>query len=93
MCRDATQVRAVDVFGDAGSVGVVLQVVGKPFDVEALPGVVDEVAGAEAVLVIKSRSRASRALRSDHRSRRGWLSPMSFTGFRRQMVDRQRMEP
>jgi hypothetical protein len=41
----AAQVGAVDVFGNAGGAGVVLQVVGEPFDVESeLLGVADQVA-------------------------------------------------
>ena len=32
---DAAQVGAVDIFGDAGSAGVLLQLVGEPLDVEA----------------------------------------------------------
>jgi hypothetical protein len=42
---DTAQVGAVDVFGNAGGAGVVLQVVGEPFDVESeLLGIADQVA-------------------------------------------------
>ena len=53
---DAAQVGAVDVLGDAGSTGVVVQVVGEPFDVESeLLGVADEVAEGEGVLVVEQQ--------------------------------------
>ncbi len=51
---DAAEVGAVDILGDAGGAGVLAQVVGEAFDVEAqLLGVGDQIIRAERVLVVE----------------------------------------